>query len=104
MLDRLALRPREDRPEPDGGCDEVLRWRSLGERGIFTVRCRAHAMIMSRGFRYIGSSAGCLRDAGFALVAHGARRGAGALGGARDREARHVQALPRAHAARLPDF
>ena len=103
MLDRLALRPREDRPEPDGGCDEVLRWRSLGERGIFTVRCGAHAMIMSRGFRYSGSSAGCLRDAGLRWL-RTARGGAPALGGARDREARHVQALPRAHAARLPDF
>lgn len=34
----------------------------------------------------------------------GARRGGGALGGARDGKARHVQALPRAHAAGLLDF
>ena len=61
----------------------------------------AAPMIISRRLRPLGASA---RVGRVCAVAHGARRGAGALGGARDREARHVQALPRAHAARLPDF
>ena len=102
MLDRLA-------PSPDGGCDEVPpSGRAVVATGRY-VRNKAQVdplpatfLIMNRG----GSSAGCLRSrfAGFALLRTARGGAAGALGGARDREARHVQALPRAHAARLPDF
>ena len=75
--------------------------RCCGERGgIYGIQLGALHIAIIAVVRWVPPLA--LRRV--CAVAHGARRGAGALGGARDREARHVQALPRAHAARLPDF